>query len=98
MLCFPVGKKGGTEKEQRAQRLPTTATRSKGGVRMSTREQPGEPVLPRRQLAAEQERLRRLQLRQAALDQHRQARQRDKRTTAGKGAEEELSNEEEYDD
>ena len=65
---------------------------------MSTREQPGDPVLPRRQLAAEQERLRRLQLRQASLDQHRQARQRDRRTTAGKGAEEELSNEEEYDD
>jgi len=65
---------------------------------MSMREQPGEPVLPRRQLAAEQERLRRLQLRQAALDQHRQARQRERRTTAGKGAEEELSNEEDYDD
>lgn len=65
---------------------------------MSTRQQPRQPILPRRQLAAEQERLRRLQLRQAVLDQRRQARQQDRRTTAGKGADEELSNEEDYDD
>src|SRR5258708_38770013 len=81
---------------QEAHALPPTATGRKDGVRMSTREQPGDPVLPRRQLAAEQERLRRLQLGQASLDQHRQARPRDRRTTARKGAEEELSNEEEY--
>ena len=68
---------------------------------MSTREQPGDPrqpVLPRRQLAAEQERLRRLQLRQTALDQRRQARQPERRTTAGRGDEEELSNEEDDDE
>ena len=62
---------------------------------MSTSQQ---PILPRRHLAAEQERLRRLQLRQAALDQRRQARQPEGHTTASRGAEEGLSNEEDDDE
>ena len=74
---------------------------------MSTREQPddplqqGQPVLPRRQLAAEQERLRRLQLQHASQTrqgQPQQQRKGERHTTAGRGADEQTLNEEEYDD
>ena len=74
---------------------------------MSTREQrgyplsQGQPVLPRRQLAAERERLRRLQLQQAHQTepgQRQQPKQGNERTTAESETGEEMLNEEEYDD
>ncbi len=74
---------------------------------MSTREQrdyplsQGLPVPPRRQLAAEQERLRRLHIRQTHQTrpgQHQQPKQGNGRTTAESETDEEMLNEGEYDD